>query len=122
VPFAYAVTRIDLNGSGRVKIDRELGGGRQQTLEMSMPALLSVQSGTGTLTYPAAVKLVQARRRPVPCWSLADLGMSEADVFTRRKTRLIGIRPRATAREVEWMTGTPAQMAEEILARIEKAL
>ena len=122
VPFAYAVTRIDLNGSGTVKIDRELGGGRQQTLEMSIPALLSVQSGTGTLTYPAAVKLVQARRRPVPCWSLADLGMSEADVFTRRKTRLIGIRPRATAREVEWMTGTPAQMAEEILARIEKAL
>ena len=46
----------------------------------------------------------------------------EADVFTRRKTRLIGIRPRATAREVERMTGTPAQMAEEILARIEKAL
>jgi electron transfer flavoprotein beta subunit len=121
-PFAYAVTRIDPAGSGTVRIDRELGGGRYQTLEMAMPALLSVQSGSGTLTYPAAAKLVQARRRPIPSWSLADLGMSQDDLAAQRRTRIVDIRPRDSRHEIDWLTGTAEEIADRILSRIDEAL
>ena len=87
-----------------------------------MPALFSVQSGSGILSYPAAVKLVQARRRPIPCWSLADLGMSPDDLAAQRRTRIVGIRPRDNGRVMDWLTGTAEEIADRILSRIDEAL
>lgn len=121
VPFAYAVTRIELNGSETIRVDRELGGGREQKLEMATPALLAVQSGAGALTYPAAAKLVQARRRPIPCWSLADLRMSEKDLSAQRRARIVDIRPRAAEHNIDWLTGTTEEIADRILSRIDEA-
>jgi len=105
-----------------VVIDRELGGGRQQTLKMPTPALLCMQPGTDTLTYPPAVKLVQVRRRPVPCWSLSDLGLTEDQLSCERKLRLVGIEPRKTSASIEWVTGNPEQIADRLLDTIKKAL
>jgi electron transfer flavoprotein alpha/beta subunit len=122
LPFAYAVTRIESVTDATVVVDRELGGGRQQTLEICKPAVLALQSGTGSLTYPPAVKLVQARRSPIPCWTTADLGITDAELAALRKVRFMAIQPRGSSAAIEWLTGTPEKIADEIVCRIRKAL
>lgn len=122
MPFAYAVTKINGLDGGAIVIDRELGGGWQQTLQMPTPALLCIQPGTDSLTYPPAVKLVQVRRRPVPCWSLSDLGLTEDQLSSERKVKLVSIEPRKTSGSIDWLTGTPEQVADRLLDTIKKAL
>ena len=122
VPFAYAVTRIDAAFDGEVVVDRELGGGRYQTLKLVTPALLCIQSGTMSLTYPAAVKLMQARKKPVPCWTLSDLEISADQLAASRKIRILRVESKQTTAAIEWISGASEHIAEEICDRIRRVL
>ncbi|MFC1987017.1 hypothetical protein ACFLVH_00475 [Chloroflexota bacterium] len=52
LPFAYAVTMVELEqSSGAIKVTKEMGGGTRQVLEMQLPALLCIQSGILPLGY-----------------------------------------------------------------------
>jgi electron transfer flavoprotein beta subunit len=122
LPFAYAVTKIAEVRSYAILIDRELGGGRKQTLEITMPALLAVQPGNDPLSYAPAAKLVQVRRRPLPCWALTDLGLAEVDVMAKRKVKWIGIEPRKPSGEIQWFSGDAANIADAILSKVRDSL
>jgi electron transfer flavoprotein beta subunit len=122
IPFAYAVTRVEAAHDEAIVIDRELGGGRHQTLRIATPALLCIQSGTITLTYPPAVKLVQARKKPIPCWSLSDLEITEDQLTSQRKIKFVKIEAKKTSGAIAWVTGTAENIADEIFDRIKKAL
>ena len=122
IPFAYAVTKIAELNSQAIIVDRELGGGRHQTLELPMPALLAVQPGAEPLSYPAAAKLVQVRRRLLPCWTPADLGIAESDLTSKRKMNWIGIEPRKSSGTIQWFSGDAAKVADAILSRVRDTL
>lgn len=122
IPFAYAVTKIAEVNSNSIIIDRELGGGRQQTLEITMPALLAVQPGNDPLSYPPAAKLIQVRRRPLPCWGLADLGLNEADVASKRKMKWVTIEARKASGTIQWFSGDAPNIADAIMSKIRDSL
>jgi electron transfer flavoprotein beta subunit len=122
IPFAYAVNNIAEVSSHAIVIDRELGGGRQQTLELAMPALLAVQPGSDPLCYPPAAKLIQIRRRPLPCWNLTELGLAEADLQSKRKMKWIGIEPRKSSGVIQWLSGDMANIADAILSKVRDSL
>jgi electron transfer flavoprotein beta subunit len=122
IPCAYAVTKIAEVRSDAIVVDRELGGGRQQTLELKMPALLAVQPGNDPLSYTPAAKLVQVRRRPLPCWTLTDLGLAELDVMSRRKMKWTRIEPRNSSARIQWLSGNAANIADAILSKVRDSL
>jgi electron transfer flavoprotein beta subunit len=122
IPFAYAVTRVAEVRSYAIVVDRELGGGRQQTLEILMPTLLAVQPGNDPLSYAPAAKLVQVRRRPLPCWTLTDLGLAEIDVMSKRKMKWIGMKPRQSSGRIQWFSGDAANIADAILSKVRDSL
>ena len=122
IPFAYAVTKIDAAHDGAVIVDRELGSGRYQTLKIATPALLCIQSGTATLSYPAAVKLMQARKKAIPCLTLSDLEITADQLASQRKIRLVKIETRKTGAAIKWLSGTAENIAEEICHRIRKVV
>jgi electron transfer flavoprotein beta subunit len=122
IPFAYAVTKIADFSSHTIIVDRELGGGRQQTLELPTPALLAVQPGSEPLSYPPAAKLVLVRRRPLPCWTLTDLAIAESDFTSKRKMKWTGIEPRKTSGTIQWFSGDAANVAGSILSKVRDAL
>ena len=101
IPSAYAVTNIEIAGDHSIRVVHELGGGTEQILEMKTPALLSIQAGNEVLTYPIAVKLVQVRRKPMPCWSLGDLELTREQVNLQRKLRVVGVEPVEAGRNIE---------------------
>jgi electron transfer flavoprotein beta subunit len=116
-PFASAVTAIEANGD-RVAVTREMGGGFFQTLEMPLPAVLSVQSGICRLSYPPTVRVLQARRQRIRSLTARDLGVD----VEPPASRLVAISPPRRERVAEMLEGAPTDVASELLDRIRGAL
>ena len=122
VPYAYAVTKIESGSDLKsIIVERELGGGRYQTLEISLPALLCIQSGITPLSYTPVAKLFQARRTGTACFTLADLGVGSGQLKDRRKTRIVEILQREKANKIQMLTGNPDELAHFIFEKIKEA-
>ncbi len=113
LPYAYAVSGIELGGSpGVVKVTKEVGGGLRQVLETKLPALLCVQQGIRPLSYVPLRNLLQAQRKPVECFSPEDLGLSEG---AGSKLEIVEVfRPTETHR-AEMIEGKPPEVAHKLL-------
>ena len=70
-PCAVSVQRAELQQGGKLKIVRELEGGVLHTMEMSIPAVLCVQT-SGTQPRYATMRMIkQARQKPLDVAALA---------------------------------------------------
>src|SRR4029434_8322489 len=65
IPFAYAVMALEARENNTVKVRKELGGGRYAEVELTLPALLCVQTGIRALTYVPPARRIRARQQPV---------------------------------------------------------
>ncbi len=120
IPFAYAVVEIQLTSGGALRVRKELGGGRYADMELSLPALLCVQTGIRPLTYVPPARTMRARQQPVRSFSLADLGL-EADALIPRGYRILDVFPPERTSRVEFFSGNPQEVAANLLARIKEA-
>lgn len=66
-------------GDGKVTIRRD-GDTASETIEASLPALVSVTDQINEPRYPSFKGIMAAKKKPVEAWSLADLGVDAADV------------------------------------------
>lgn len=65
IPCATAVTGIDILSHDRIRALREMDGGMEETLEIPLPALVSIQSGRYTPRYPVLSHMLKAKEKPV---------------------------------------------------------
>ena len=122
LPYAYAVTKVESASDLKsLIIERELGGGRHQTLDISLPALLSIQSGIARLSYTPVAKLFQARRTGAACLNLAALGVSSETLKNRRTTKIVEVLQRERTSNLQLLTGTPDEVAHFIFDKIKEA-
>ncbi len=75
VTFASELTVTD----GRVSVRRD-GDVASQTIEASLPALVSVTDQINEPRYPSFKGIMAAKKKPVEQWSLADLGVDAGQV------------------------------------------
>ena len=61
-------------GSGSVRIRRD-GDVATETVEGSLPLVVSVTDQSGEARYPSFKGIMAAKKKPVESWSLADLGL-----------------------------------------------
>jgi len=73
VPSATIVMSVDVDGSS-IKVKRELENGWFQHVEMSLPALLTMQSGSNKLRYATLMGIKKAKSKEIKKLSAADLG------------------------------------------------
>jgi electron transfer flavoprotein beta subunit len=122
IAYVYAVTKVFLDSAdGPLTVTRELGGGRHQTLEIALPALLCLQSGTVPLTYTPVVKLIHARRRGIPTLNPDALGITAEDINKRRRAKVLDIRPVDKSSATQWLSGSAQELARQIMDKISKA-
>jgi len=76
LPHASVVTRIAL-GASSIEVDRELEGGFA-TLELPLPAVLTIQKGINTPRYPTLPNIMKAKKKEIKELKLADLGLDAA--------------------------------------------
>ncbi|WP_289302862.1 electron transfer flavoprotein subunit beta/FixA family protein, partial [Methylophaga sp. UBA3996] len=114
-PHAAVVAGLDYTpGSNKAVATRELEGGMAQDVEISCPAVLTIQLGINTPRYASLRGIKQAAAKPIEEISLSDFGLSAEDVgadasFARVRRMYIPEKGMATMIE-----GTPAEQAAKL--------
>jgi len=79
VPFASLVNTIEVNGD-KLKIGREIEGGNQEMYEISLPCVLSIQTGINEPRYVGIRGIRKVASVEIPTLGAADLGLDAAAV------------------------------------------
>lgn len=78
IPHVNVVVKIELNGDKAVAT-REIDDG-VELIEVPMPALFTAQQGLAEPRYPSMKGIMQAKKKPLDVWSLADIGVDSGAV------------------------------------------
>ncbi len=121
IPFVFGVTSVALSGTRTATVTKELGGGSYEVLEVGLPALLCVQTGTQRLSFVPFAKLVQARRRPIQCISIGDLRLGQHSLDGKPGFGVLDVfRPKST-HAIEMLSGSTSGVASRVTDIIERA-
>jgi electron transfer flavoprotein beta subunit len=104
-----------------VKVRRELEGGIIETVELPMPAALTIQFGINQPRYASLKGIMAAKKKELKAWAAADLALSDDAVgkagalyevreilFPERKSK------------VEILSGTPEEAAANLVEKLRK--
>jgi electron transfer flavoprotein beta subunit len=75
LPHASIVVKIVEISDGSIQIKKELEAGWFQNIDMPLPALLTIQSGTNKPRYATLMGIKKARKKPVDHYSIRELGV-----------------------------------------------
>ena len=121
-PHAAVVAGLDYTpGSNKAVATRELEGGMAQDVEISCPAVLTIQLGINTPRYASLRGIKQAAAKPIEEISLSDLGLSAEDVgadASFAQVRRMYIPEKGMATMIE---GTPAERAHNLAEQIKES-
>ena len=115
------VSAIELDG-GQLAVQRELEGGAVELLEVSLPALLSVQTAGNTPRRPNLRAMKQARAVPVSVLGLSDIGLDRDAVRAAAGARVIALQTRPSGGAAALLKGSPAEIATSIATIITEAM
>lgn len=77
IPIASDVTEFSVAG-GKVLVEREIGGGEREIIEMAMPCIVAAGKGLNEPRYPKLPDIMKAKKKEVTQIALADLGLIPA--------------------------------------------
>jgi len=95
--------------TGKVSVEREIEGGMRDTLELTLPALLSVQSGINKPRYPSLSNIMRAKRSELRTIEARSIHGPEP----REHLAGIGYPERSGSGTV--LEGTPREKARQLL-------
>jgi electron transfer flavoprotein beta subunit len=81
LPHATLILHVEKTDAG-LKVKRELEEGWFQSIDMSLPALLTMQSGGNKLRYATLMGIKRAKSKEMRAVSAAELGIELAPVVT----------------------------------------
>ncbi len=85
LPYASLVNYIEVVDDKTLKIGREIEGGSQEISEISMPCVLSIQTGINEPRYVGIRGIRKVAGVDIPEMDLSELGLSEEEVAPRVK-------------------------------------
>jgi electron transfer flavoprotein beta subunit len=97
---------------------RELEGGLLHEVDIQCPAVLTIQLGINTPRYASLRSIKQAAAKPIELWSLADVGLTEADVGetgSASRVRRMYVPDKARAQLIEGDVAQQAARLAEII-------
>ena len=117
LPQVTFASELTVDG-GTAKIRRD-GDTASETIESSLPALISVTDQINEPRYPSFKGIMAAKKKPVQTWSLADLGVDASQVgLDAAWSTVVEVtaRPPRTAGEVVTDEGDGGSKLAEFLA------
>lgn len=80
VPFASLVNTIQVEGDKKLKVGREIEGGNQEMYEISLPCVLSIQTGINEPRYVGIRGIRKVASVDIPTLGAAELGIDPSAV------------------------------------------
>jgi electron transfer flavoprotein beta subunit len=116
-PHATIIMEIQpLESAGRIRVKRELEGGRFQWVELPTPAVLTIQSGIGKLRYATLLGIKQAKNKPLRHTTLEEQGVAPS--LNRLVLNRLFTPPKRQGGVI--LTGTVAEQAAKLAERIRR--
>ena len=109
------------NDAKSLKVRRELEGGINETIALTLPALLTIQFGINQPRYASLKGIMAAKKKDFKIWSAADLGLPDDAVGktgAMYEVKEIFI-PEKKSR-VEILGGTPEEAAAALVEKLRK--
>ena len=82
VPYASLVNYIEVLDESKIKVGREIEGGNQEMSEISLPCVLSIQTGINEPRYVGIRGIRKVAKLEIPVYGASDLGISADSVGT----------------------------------------
>jgi electron transfer flavoprotein beta subunit len=76
LPYASLVSAIEVMDGGKIKVGREIAGGNQEMNELTLPCVLSIQTGINEPRYVGIRGIRKVASVDIPVQGAADLGVS----------------------------------------------
>lgn len=105
LPFATAVTEIEIKDK-TVRVKREIEGGYKEEAELTMPCLLTIQSGINEPRYVSVMGIKKAKTKE----------MKEVNVAPKSKKVEVLKMYLPPVKKAEMITGDPDQIASKVIA------
>src|SRR3989442_4593738 len=119
---ATVVVGVEAGGDGKsLKVRRELEGGINETVELGMPAVLTIQFGINQPRYASLKGIMAAKKKEFKVWSAADLGLPAEAVGkagAMYEVKEIFIPEKKS--KVEMLGGSPEEAAAALVEKLRK--
>src|SRR5262249_41631758 len=99
----------------------ELEGGINETIELPMPAVLTIQFGINQPRYASLKGIMAAKKKEMKAWSAADLGLTDeaaGKAGAMYEGKEIFVPERKS--KVEIISGTPEEAAANLVEKLRK--
>jgi electron transfer flavoprotein beta subunit len=105
----------DRHARGVVRVERELEGGRREAFALTLPALLTIQSGANRPRYPALSHVLRARSQALITISRPQQGGAEPGAMPSPRERIVLLEEPAPLQTGLILAGSPEEKAEALL-------
>lgn len=110
------VLEIEPAADGTVKVSHELDNNLIETAQVTLPAVLGVQSGINDVRYASLKGIMQAGAKPQKKMSLEELGLSAEDVAPKVKIEKVGFPLRTS--QAEMLEGDAKSVAAQLVDKL----
>lgn len=118
VRHAAMVKKVDLQ-DGRARVVRELEGGGGEVLDVTLPAVLTIQTGINKPRYAQILGIRAAQRKELKVQELDDLGLAAVDVDdAARSVRFEKFHFPEVVSKADFLAGDVDAKAEALAGRI----
>lgn len=112
IPQVTTITKLDIDGR-TATIVRDVEGD-EETIEVSLPVLVTAQQGLNEPRYPSLPGIMKAKKKPLETLDLDDLDLDEDDVAPKTKTVEIFLPPQKEAGKI--LEGEIADQVKELVS------
>src|SRR5207247_6207481 len=114
---ATVVIAVDVTPETQtLRAKRELEAGLIETVEVGLPAVLTIQYGINQPRYASLKGIMAAKKKPFVVWSATDLGLAPAEAMFDVKEIAV---PEKKSR-VEIFSGTPEEAVTHLVEKLRK--
>jgi electron transfer flavoprotein beta subunit len=99
LPVVNEVVAVSLD-NGKATVEREVGGGTREVLEMATPCVIGATKGLNEPRYPKFPDIMKAKKKEIKQMALSDLGIA-ADTGSTKVAKLEAVPERSGAKIIE---------------------
>jgi electron transfer flavoprotein beta subunit len=117
VAHATAIVSCE-HKDGKLVVERELEGGALEVVELALPCLVTCQTGMNEVRYASLKGIMAAKKKPLDTKTVADLGLSAADVAPKVSIEKLYTPPKGQGAHI--LKGSPAEVSQQLVTKIKE--
>ena len=112
IPYVTTITDLKIDGE-KVTVVRDVEGD-EETIETTLPLLVTAQQGLNEPRYPSLPGIMKAKKKPLEVLELDDLDLDEDDVEAKTKTIEVFLPPQKSEGKI--LEGELADQVKELVS------